>query len=973
MREIREMRESKFNKIQKKINSELDLSIHYLRRDITQENEFIYRTNIFNELKDKIKNSADLDDRIIDTLEGFLSKNAITVRSSSLCYTSTPDMDVTLLLCDIAELIADYKGDKGIQQSKLQILMPHLSQIDPMHCPYPNPHKIDLKTVLQTHVLINEGRYLLPVSYFINNPYGINSYPSLRDDNTAYKNPYFNEYTADKNNDRYLDRCDIERLKRHSDITYFLAEISQDNYLNSNKKLNLLSKINTLINALNHMGTSLKRKEPQVVNIISCAAFSFSRYYDMLSDEKKNEIDIDFREHLNKLSGIIDSLRRYINERESIDTIFSNFDTLCTIVRPLIRKEIYDSIVLIQQSFTVLSREMRSNLECISIMKDDDLQAYGTFLADHKQKLTEELKTEIEEGTYIGSDKHFLTMDILSAFQLTIPMEEEYDIETLLIIDTKTLEFFFEYDNELTDRIGRIIVLPYDLFKNSSNGKIENWEIILKNMKSKIVSLFNTGTLLSGFENSDDTVHDRAKLFTDWLDIVGDERAKMICSTLKPVLNNIICTSEHFNLVLKALDQNKRDILYDQMNDDLEIFIKSGEDLGILFEHLTNTQKIELYNQHRTNQNLIQNIKSFRDTLMVLPGDQKQNFFDYAKENISNQILTDTSTYYPEHKISIAMEQLSISQQKELLSEVGNRIESSTNTDPQYTEKEENRLFLDIDDLDKIVKSIDASNQKLFRDVFRPYILNIANKLNKYGQIRKISKHLEKDDKKSLHTKYINTKWKTISYLELKTEEKELDTTDKKILYNSLLSKLASDEFTIIFETIKKSNRLSKNSLRTIKPEMKDYSASNAIEIINEFFCKISANPNSVEAHAWEIYKNHHENIHTNNQTLMEDIYKSGLKVSFMGISHASSNNLFFSKAPTNTRREKIFKSIKKWGDFNKNQSQLIKHYIDNSLKHNASGPTKLNSTSNTSLNTRKNKTIDSHIAIEETCSRCVY
>ena len=976
------MRESEFNSIQKENKSILALGIHSLQRDKTEENELIYRTKIFRGFKRIIERYDVLNLDIIIELESFLRINADTVRSSSLCYTSTPNMDVTMLLCDVAEKITHYYASKGIQKSKLQILMPHLSEIDSKHYHYPDPHKIDLKTVLQTHVLIKEGRYLLPISYFINNLNRINSYALWQDDKNTYINPYINEWTADKNN-QYLDRCDIERLKRHSDITYILAEIRHDSHLNSNKKLNLLSKINTLINVIKHVDTSLMRKEPKEwLNIIICAAFSFYRYYKMLSDDTKNNIDKDLREDLDHLLGIFLSLHRYLEKNETVDSIFLNLDKLNMKFPAPIRNGIYETIVHIQRSFTDPFREIKSSLERISITKDHDLRAYGTFLADYEQKLTKILKQKIENEEYTGSDKHFLTSDILSEFQLTIPMEEECDIETLSRIDTKTLELFFKYDNTLTDRIARNIALSFYLLMYSANGKIENWNIILKKMNSNIVSLFDTGTLISGYENSNYTdqngaelfptnytAQDRAKLFTNWLNIVEHERAKMICSALKPVLMNIICTSELFNLVLKALDETRRDILYNQMKEDLGTFIESGKDLGRLLEHLTDTQKNELYNEHRDNPKLIQSIESFRDTLKFLPGDQKQNFFDNVKENISNQILSNQSTHYAEHKISIAMEQLSESQQEALLLEVRNQIKSPTKTDSKHTEKVENQLFVDINDLDKIVNSTHASKQELLTDVFRPYILNIANNLNDYDQIRKINKYLNEDDIKSLHTKYINTKLKTISHHEFETEAQKLDNNDRKVLYDSLLSKLASSEFTIVFETIKKSNRLSKNSLRTIKPEMKHYEYNQAIKIINDFFCKISANPNSVEAHAWEIYKKHHENINTNNYELMKAIHESSLKVSFMGITHATNENLIFNNAPTNTRRDKIFKSIKTWEKLNEDQSNQMKHYTENSLKHDALATAKFNSTSNTILNARKNKKIDSPMVNEETSS----
>lgn len=133
---------------------------------------------------------------------------------------------------------------------------------------------------------------------------------------------------------------------------------------------------------------------------------------------------------------------------------------------------------------------------------------------------------------------------------------------------------------------------------------------------------------------------------------------------------------------------------------------------------------------------------------------------------------------------------------------------------------------------------------------------------------------------------------------------------NRELLFNYLIS----PEFTIIYNAIKNSNKISKNTHRTIRPEIV-YDDDTQLKITEKFITRAAMYPNSVEVMALGICQKYYNNISKDNSNLMKEIYKSSLKVSFMGATHAKKNNLIFDTAPKNSRRAKIFDTIKKYED----------------------------------------------------------
>ena len=317
----------------------------------------------------------------------------------------------------------------------------------------------------------------------------------------------------------------------------------------------------------------------------------------------------------------------------------------------------------------------------------------------------------------------------------------------------------------------------------------------------------------------------------------------------------------------------------------------------------------------RTIYNMRQLVQFYKELSVV----EQKNFFSKSTMDSLPKMIHGINDYY-EHDITMINKLLTPQQQKEFLKRIKIYKESlSNNNDSNQPITSNgwnyNKLIHHFDDFDKIYKSFDESNRKLFIEVFEPTIEHITGNTKNIEDIKIASKFLKKEQVETLRVKIYDDKWKKMhSGTAFSYCTRFLSQDEKTGFFRYLQSKLISNEFSIIFNAIKNSNKISRNTYRTVKPETKDCSDEDLIKNVTTFFTKLSTNPNSVEAHAWKIYINHSENINTNNQKLMEDIYRSSLKVSFMGISHAGHQNTLFSSAPANSRRNKILKSIQQSG-----------------------------------------------------------
>ncbi len=154
---------------------------------------------------------------LISALESHLTENWSLIQGTSLCYTALPNDEMTQLLVDIAQHIADEKkrftpeADETAR-TPIHLLMPTIA-LESAREGFPNlGPDVDILQVLQTHVLGNGGLYLLPVRL-------VTELTLEADATKKINNPYYDLFKGHPENAAYVDQEESSRLMEHSPLT----------------------------------------------------------------------------------------------------------------------------------------------------------------------------------------------------------------------------------------------------------------------------------------------------------------------------------------------------------------------------------------------------------------------------------------------------------------------------------------------------------------------------------------------------------------------------------------------------------------------------------------------------------------------------------------------------------------------------------------------------------------------------------
>lgn len=593
--------EQLINRIAFEINSNDWSANANIHRDIL----IVYRTRVYTDLINIILGEFQSSDLIIDKLEEYLREHAELIRSSAFCYTSIPEMDVTLLLCDIAELVAEQKIKKGIEnQCGLKILMPHLENIHSNSDRYPDLDELDLKKVLRSHVLIKDSRYLLPASYLLESVDGSSS--NLCSCNTSLAldkklpNPYCDTSNYDASvYDLYLELSDIERLENHSDTTLELSKVRHELYLQKKGKLTLLSRVHTLIENLRFSGVSSGTgSEENAGNPVYSSASSFFNYYTELPKSVIDKVPPEVHAALTSFQTLTSDKNANFNATETIETCVES-----------IRYSLIDSLVVNgnESKFHAIG----NCNETISTQLYDKLSSDEEHQSDLLKKIIESGESGKDHTIYSGVDSHHLTIRVLEKLGITLPMKNYRDLQVLIAMDPDSLNDFFDYDEDLALKVIAIIDSVNILVELSMECKCSILSIILNKIKNHAVSLVS-----------------KSEIFSEWLIIVGNERSELICLALKSELNRIISDSYSFNQVSKRLSVVQRNSLYTTMHHDIIKFIHDGSSFNSIIEYLPPDAITVIYEDSKNK--LLESITcctQFRFALVYLNYDQREELF----------------------------------------------------------------------------------------------------------------------------------------------------------------------------------------------------------------------------------------------------------------------------------------------------------------------------------------------------------
>lgn len=218
----------------------------HLHRDSEYNERIIltYSHRVLNDLE-KITNDSQNTETLVENLKLYLEDNWNLVKGSLLSYTSLPNHDITLLLCDIAEYVAK----ENLELAAINALMPNVAFVSLLK-PYPDLNKEDLRTVIKTHVLSENYSFLIPISLLKNKEISNLS---------PFPNVYF-DYQRHDAASAYLSDEELNFLSNHSNDTKLIWDIRNQYKMISENQDTLLGQLSKL--------ESLKRKSALTLQLI---------------------------------------------------------------------------------------------------------------------------------------------------------------------------------------------------------------------------------------------------------------------------------------------------------------------------------------------------------------------------------------------------------------------------------------------------------------------------------------------------------------------------------------------------------------------------------------------------------------------------------------------------------------------------------------------------------------------------------
>lgn len=342
-------------------------------------------------------NQSNNSQELAQALKELLKNNWSKIQSTALCYTAQSDSPITELCCDIATFVAQQLGLPAIN-----VLMPTVSVDSINPGTYSHLDEVDdLKNIVKTHIIGQQGLYLIPVKCIAEYDERVGFQPIA--------NPYYDTFNRNHNEAMvYLSQDEINRLIEHSNLTKNIFNTKNEFENLANDQDNLLGQLRYLCGQMYYNSVNGIGQEEISGNMVSLAIFNFLTYYDGLEKSHKNRVP-------SSVKSEIEAIRNYAANKSMNTDIYS-----CLAIR---RKELLAS--------------MRGNEELLSsigLSKDPQatrVQAVKTRLQEARNTLL----TTIEENNYHeGADKLPMPIHLIRESKQEIRFSEFKDLDILKML-----------------------------------------------------------------------------------------------------------------------------------------------------------------------------------------------------------------------------------------------------------------------------------------------------------------------------------------------------------------------------------------------------------------------------------------------------------------------------------------------------------------------------------------------------------
>ncbi len=254
---------------------------------INQHNHF------FLDAIDGALNEHEHDDaKLAKALKIILADNWTKIKNTALSYTAQPNSPMSMLCCDIATFVA-----RHMDLLIINVLMPTVNVSSLVPEKYPNLDDIDIKSVLRTHIIGEQGQYLIPVKYII-------------DEDVLVYNPYYDLFNDAHATMVHLNEDELGRLALHSSLTREVCAAKkalESIVTDSNNLLGQLSNLtrHMYYNSAHGFGLELSAGDEFFMCI-----YNFLLYYDGLDEASIARVPVGIQHEIARI-------RKYSSIRNS--------------------------------------------------------------------------------------------------------------------------------------------------------------------------------------------------------------------------------------------------------------------------------------------------------------------------------------------------------------------------------------------------------------------------------------------------------------------------------------------------------------------------------------------------------------------------------------------------------------------------------------------------------------------------------
>jgi len=548
---------------------------------------------------------------LAEKLNQLLTTNWNIIKNTALCYTAQPDWDITLLMYDIANLTAELT-----KKNSLECLIPNVS-LSSMHNDYKDLTALNnsgikkyLNLICQSHILSDDGNYLLPIKL-------IEKWePGVPEEKQQISNPYFN-FSINNNNNGYLTTNEINRLFNHSDLTKLLKTKIENYATYLNDKDNLQGRLqilcnNLYFNSVNFLG---EKAEEQAGIGAYDALHDFFAYYHALGQEQQNKIPVAVHTEINKLKNLASDPETNNNADDD------NIET-CIAGR---RDDLKNAMFNYESELTKINLTEEDNSKQLVIIKNE-------YLAIKKI-----IGGSIAENNYNGQDPLLITPRLLNNLNIEFSIVTEDDLKYFFELTPNEIKDFLTDNSQLRDQLASQLTEPENIFMFFITTAPDKLAIILGSIGEKLFPI------ISNIKDTEEHYIDeeiKAEELIYILSLLTIEKRRIIAEGLFYNFPSIFSTI----FILQYIPEYKKEI-FNLAKTYLSEINNSG-DFKETLKLLDHEQRQEFFALIKNKlSNMIKNLADVPNIIKYLNDQQIDEFFPTIMEIINNPDFLDPNNY----------------------------------------------------------------------------------------------------------------------------------------------------------------------------------------------------------------------------------------------------------------------------------------------------------------------------------------